>query len=390
MNWIKNTALFLCSILFSLIVLEVGMRFVFPDKLAVQRDHSDPLMPRQSAGALKDPAFGSTATFDSIGLRVNPNNCADAVDRRILIVGDSNIAALFLNDGLDLSAQLAQLLNETGCVIVDSFGVAGYGPDQSLFAATHLLKAQHYDDVIFHIFADNDAGDLLRNNFPLENGRLTNTGYCHPNRSFLDRLVLPQAGQKLYYAATGKILDWHSLRHSLGEDARCLASDVTTVGSQFDQLQARAVNDLKIKQANGAQAYMNDRFDVEFACQSSPVSHQIAMSKMSTVVQGVLDLATEKSFNPMFLLQPSEFDVTANHADLSQDIQTSCPNYAPTNNTDFFVQAIGEKVAMINLYDAFSDCGDCFYTMAEAGGDNHWNAYGIGVAAKELATVLAR
>ena len=68
-------------------------------------------------------------------------------------------------------------------------GVSGFGPDQSYQAVKKLTKLKKYDHVVFHFFADNDLGDLLRNRTFI-GGEFRNMGYCFPQKNILDRFLI--------------------------------------------------------------------------------------------------------------------------------------------------------------------------------------------------------
>lgn len=53
----------------------------------------------------------------------------------VVLVGDSNVAAVFLEDSQIFGFKLTELSMDLGkCVDVDTFGVTEFGPDQALFS----------------------------------------------------------------------------------------------------------------------------------------------------------------------------------------------------------------------------------------------------------------
>ena len=79
------------------------------------------------------------ATFDTAGMRINPNQCEVNDNIRALIVGDFNIAGLFLDDSETIGAKIVDQSSLKGsCIDIDIFGVSGYGPDQSFFAVEKI------------------------------------------------------------------------------------------------------------------------------------------------------------------------------------------------------------------------------------------------------------
>ena len=201
MSWIKNILVISVSLICSLVLLEIGLRLIYPTQVesVSVRDHTDPLMPKHLAGSYIDQRRNIIATFDTAGMRINPNQCEQGETVNVLIVGDSNIAGLFLSDAETLGSQVTQQSLENDlCISVDTFGVSGFGPDQTLFAIADLTENKTYDYVIFHIFADNDLGDLIRNN-NYASDSLTNSGYCYPVKPLLEGFVTFKAIRKVLY-----------------------------------------------------------------------------------------------------------------------------------------------------------------------------------------------
>ena len=391
MRRFKNLLTVLISTILSLLIFEGGLRLIYPDKMPQKktRDHSDSLLPKMAKGIFTSSTFGTSATFDNQGFRESKNNCQTEGTKKILIVGDSNIAALFLNDGEDLASQLSNILNEKECYSVKPFGVPGYGPDQSYFAMEHFTRLDNYRYVIFHIFADNDAGDLIRNNYTIsQDGRLLNSGYCYKKKHWIDHIFTARVFRRAIYSASGYYIDWNPTRNSLDKDNLC-----TTVPTHSDsnigrRLFKRAALDKAIFRENKSQIYMGDRFDIEFACKTDQELINTVEKKLQAIAKNINNIAQERNFEPIVLIQPSEFDVTDNHLDISTFMQRNCENYDRKNLTNLFSQTFEGKMKVINLFDKFDGCKDCYFSNEEAPGDSHWNAVGVKLAAEELSQVI--
>ena len=92
------------------------------------RDHSDPLMPKHKSGSQIFLPRNTVATFDTNGMRINPNQCGEMDTVNALLVGDSNIAGIFLDDSETLGAKITERsLSSDKCISVDTFGVSGFG-----------------------------------------------------------------------------------------------------------------------------------------------------------------------------------------------------------------------------------------------------------------------
>jgi hypothetical protein len=75
MSWIRNLLVMLVILIFSLSMLEISLRVIYPNLVenVASRNHSDPLMPRQLAGTHKHKIRNSIATFNTTGMRINVN-----------------------------------------------------------------------------------------------------------------------------------------------------------------------------------------------------------------------------------------------------------------------------------------------------------------------------
>ena len=382
MSWTKSLLLVITSIVLSLATLEFGLGLIYPGKADFQnvRDHSDPFLPKHGVGTHVNAIRNSVATFDEDGMRLNPNQCASENAIDVLVVGDSNIAGLFLSDSETLGAQITAKALESGqCIKVDSFGVSGFGPDQSLFAIAEFTKDTTYDYVVFHVFADNDLGDLIRNNNFVDDA-LINSGYCFPERPTLERFVTFQAIRKVIYSVGLNINLYGSAVASNPFDNTCISIVHPNEDSFAVGLSIRAQLDWEANRQSQRQIYMGDRYDIEFACNSNAEATQYVTQYFNRIVLDANELAAAREFNLVYLVQPSEDDVTNNH---KERLDKGCDQYSPKNLSQFFVNALG-NLDYINLYDAFLNCNACYFTEKELGGDNHWSPYGVGIAAAEL------
>jgi hypothetical protein len=386
MSWIKNISLIFVSLVVLIATLEFGLRIVFPEKinenLIKTRDHSDPYFPKHTVGPHVNKFRNTTANFLESGFRVNPNTCkvkSEALN--VLLVGDSNIAGFFLDDSETLGAKLTELsMNTQKCVNVETFGVSGFGPDQVLFAIDKFTESRAYDVVIFHIFADNDLGDLIRNNYASYD-KIENNGYCYMEPTPLENSLLYQAVRKAWWIMTDSDMGYHTVS-SVGNKtcAFAITSASAASYSHAQRLLARAEIDLQLNLQGRRQPYMGDRYDIEFACAMPSAAATYATSTLKMVVRKIDKLKKERKFNIVYLIEPSEFDVTDNHPERSAK---ECSNYSPENITKFFTRELPSQQT-INLFENFNGCNECYFTKSELGDDNHWSPRGIERAAIRL------
>ena len=380
MNWIKNMLLVLASLTVSLGAMEVGLRFFFPEKTSVDiRNHTDPYFPSHAAGTYVDLRSNTRATFDHEGFRLNPNKCTSSVNAtRVLVLGDSNIAAHHLSDNETLGAKLTQISSElNNCIDVDSFGVSGFGPDQIFFAMKDLTEVRTYDYVIFNIFADNDAGDLIRNNY-FSNGSLVNDGYCYMKKPLLEQFVTYQALRAGVLLIFGEMIGYgHPIASSDGFEC---AAGINTGIIFHKSMITRAKLDWQLHKEYKRQIYMADRYDIEFSCRLNLEAISYANDAFSQIVKEGKELSEKRGFQIIYLLLPSIEDVTGAPREILGKV---CPNYSPRALTNFFVNNLEDQL-LVNLYHEFYDCSECYFYYKELGDDNHWSPYGINLAANQL------
>jgi hypothetical protein len=152
-----------CYVIFGVALSTVAgeqlLRAVHPDWLTTplyQYDAVSLLVPRPN---MSDRETNNLGAWGS-----DLNSSAETV----LVFGDSNIEALFAKKEEIFPTQLAAAL---GSFQVANFGVRGYGPDQSVLRLEGLLRNHQQElgkvrAVVLQVFADNDLGDLLRNDLP--------------------------------------------------------------------------------------------------------------------------------------------------------------------------------------------------------------------------------
>ena len=399
MKYIKYTLIIFTFFIVTISLYEAGLRLIFPKKsdFYFSRDVSDKYLPKHIT-SISSPTQGKRAekeilsTYDENGFRINKYNCQSSDAKRLLIVGDSNIAAFFIEDGQDLGAILSRDLNgDRDCVRVDTFGVGGFGPDQSLFAIRDLTQRWHYDAVVFHVFADNDLGDIIRNNYPFVNGHLENTGYCYyepdPFESFLVYRAVRKLLRLIHIYTNSQ--PFGRLIHSLGDDEKCAAPILNKHHAEpIDFLLSRAEFDWETYQKGLMQIFIDDRFDIEFACQLNAAATAVVEQRLQSIMQDYLELSRQRHFLPLVLIQPPEFDVTNNHPDMSNYLNTKCEKYDKTLLTRFIENLVPPQITTINLFERFDGCDKCYFSIEEMGDDDHWSPAGIEVAADEIARRL--
>ena len=353
------------------------------------RDHSHPDVPQMNEGTFKHQKLNVHASFDDRGFRINPYKCEEDENlTKVLVVGDSNVAALFLEDQNSLGAQLNRDLNKIiECVVVDSFGVSGFGPHLAYKAIKKITEYDTYDIVLFHIFADNDLGDIIRGN-DFNDNNLKDNGYCYVENHYLNKFVSVKLIRKAIFELTGKYILWEKAISTKKSFDKCILlptfNDQNFALSMFKRFELDKLTFLE----GNRQIYMSGRYDLEFSCSLDTNLEAYAINALKIINRNMLLLSKKFNFNYYFLIQPSEFDVTNNSIDESLSIKNFCPDeYSPSNLTDIFIKSFDNK-HVINLYQSFYQCNKCYFTEAEYIHDNHWSSYGVSVAVQKIINEL--
>ncbi len=384
---------------------ELALRWAFPDKVfyGYRHDYGDPrlIVPNHlwvGYDHRDGPSFQPQANFNPDGTRVVSNPCGGANDvTSVLIAGDSNIQAMFVPDPQSPGQILSDILNRDGaepCFEVSSFGVSGFGPDQTLFAIEDFTARRQFDYVILHVFADNDAGDLMRNNYPRRDGKLVNDGYCYLDATIYDRLVSLKAIRKLVYWITGAWLGERDPRQSLTSSSRtCKRTPVQVfASSRAPFIETRVSRDREIFGTDARQIYTGDRYDLELACGAEDRYTQWQHEQLEIIFETFAGMAGKRDFQPIVLIEPSEKDAAFTSPRLNpKTLKAHCPGYAPENLTRFFEDAITPPTLVdttISLLDDFRACGKCYFDEKEMPSDDHWNPAGMTIAMSRVAEMI--
>ena len=166
----KNLFTLAISILFSLLLLEIGIR-IFAGSLIPVKDHRDDMfwvdsrefgwtIKPNSKGNFSNGLYNGYVVNDRYGIRQNSDEGTYIEGyENIFFIGDSTTASLEVNNDDTASAILENSLRRTGRKVnVLNFGVRGYGTDQSVRKALHFAE-QYKPRQIIYMYVDNDLID---------------------------------------------------------------------------------------------------------------------------------------------------------------------------------------------------------------------------------------
>jgi len=300
---------------------------------------------------------------------------------RIMVYGDSNIQARFSADKDTFVRQLEHILHQRGFagaeVIND--GTVGFGPDQNLIKFSKEADVYHPDMVIFHIFADNDFGDIIRNRlFTLNaSGELEATELpktldsqlqSHAkvsSNSFISTLLVVKAVRKAIRAIT-----------------------VNTSDEYFTNMQRAAAREYAVYKASQPRKFSNfaDHYDIDLAIHPNQESSRTKARLMRAVLNKAKELADSKGIAFMVLIEPSVIDLTKKNSALNYQYLQQFPSYQRNRLTRTVEDiCVSHDIHYINLFDLFlKNHPEKLYFIA----NDHWNDAGQTLAAKETASYI--
>ena len=383
---LKLISINLLVFLIGVLILEFSMRFFFPNKILwsnLQNTYliSESIIPISHFNY----KLNKKINFDINGFRSNAHKCKNKYFNKILLVGDSNVEAKFLKDSDSPVKILTDILNfeSKKCYEVDVFGVSGWGPDQSFFKIKEIMKQKKYHFVILNVFADNDIGDLLRNNYPISKNNIIDNGFCYNKTTFVEELMIFKSLRKLFFKISGKMISFKNIIHSKSNNSICerrpwINNKKMKLSSREYEF-AMAKLDRNIFSLGKKNAFEADRYDIEIACGYKDKFTEWQQNRLGQIFNEFINHSIINGYVPLILIQPSKNDAISTNA---SNLKKFCSNYKNSNIANFILESINlenKKYFFINLFDDFLDCKKCY-------GDNdfHWSDYGVKVAMKKI------
>jgi hypothetical protein len=290
---------------------------------------------------------------------------------RVMVYGDSNIHAEFSPWECTFAARLGTWLTSLASIHVEviNAGVNGYGPDQVALRLEDEIDRWQPDVVIVDIFADNDLGDLLRNNlFRLDDrGRayVTTEGWAG-GPDWLTRT-------RIYRAAA-------RLQRSLNEWLR-----KETAVAHLTRL---TEEDFKSYRNNERAVSHPDHYDIDVSLDPQAESSQLKLSVFNHVVEHISQTVARRHGTRLaFLIQPSSRDISTNLSLNYKRLAELSPQY-DRRNLSSQIEAVlrSHGLTYLNVFDEFAVDGRTpYYFCCD---DDHWNDAGQDKAAKIAARFL--
>lgn len=174
LNGIRLVTLAIAGFLLALGLLEAGIRAFVPQQLIVLAEdvwRPDPLFGyRHHENANTTVNLGErTVRFvtDDLGFRIGAADGDSASDQAILMLGDSFVEGLQVEQEETVGGRIGLQLRERGMrVRVDNAGVSGWTPNHYLLEARRSLNLRSYDLGVVCLYVGNDVVSEAVSSFP--------------------------------------------------------------------------------------------------------------------------------------------------------------------------------------------------------------------------------
>jgi hypothetical protein len=316
----------------------------------------------------------------------------------ILLFGDSNMFARFLPFNETLGEQLEHLFHNNICAV--NFGVPGYGPDQSL--ARMLYDIDFFElrpkVIVFHVFADNDYGDLFRNHLYTADAagdlQRTNRNKVDYKLRWIERLqaqylLIRRLRDLAINAGYYQMPPDEYLPAEEGKPQHPFESSAEA-SHYIDQMERITLGEFENYRKGQYTTWLDDTYDYHIALNPGSEAAHLAERILGAILKAGRKKSEELGACFIVLIQSAEIDIQTtgpvSFVDLNRYSSKNARNYQPRNLTDIAERAaISSGVAYINLLDLYKNSTVSAYESFELDkGDNHWNAAGVRIAAEAL------
>lgn len=390
-RWLRDGLIMLAVAVGLLVLLELGLRlYVGPPAYRYDDEVIVSLEPDASKIFIRSvdggPRFIPWST-NSHGFR-GPE-LSDSPDPRVMVYGDSNVHACFSTQEETFTGQLQRLLRETmgpDAEVINA-GMIGYGPDQNLIRLEAQVDRYAPDAVVFHVFTENDFGDIVRNRlFELDaGGNLVRTG--HP--------ITPDARMPASWWSrpSGELFSNSMISIFASAFAQGLARsrephpELEHDPEGFrDKALRQHEAEFAVYRAGGPRRYsmFSDHYEADIAFAPDRESARTKRALLAAVLARASQVARERALPFLVVIQPTSRDLTTNLPNHHLALQ-GIAGY-DRRRLDAWVVAICKEagVDFINLFDVFEATGrpnDLYLPTP----DPHWNEAGQRVAAQAAA-----
>lgn len=395
-KWARDAFLIVAIALGMLVLLEVGLRmYVGPPGFEYDAELIASLTPNVSKVYVRSvdggPRFIRWQT-NAEGLRGPP--LEPKPQGRVMVLGDSNVQARFSPQDHSFTGQLQRFLRESSGkqVEVINAGVVGFGPDQSLLRLEAQIDRYEPNAIVFHVFTENDFGDIVRNRlFELDaSGNLVRTP--HP--------ITPDARMPTSWWSRppGQLLQNSMIRIFANAFVQGMArSKQPHPPLQHDpaRFRERALRqherEFAVYRARAPRKYsmFSDHYEADIAFAPELESARTKRALLQAVLERASQVTRERGVPFLVVIQPASRDLTTNLVNHYEAL-AGIAGY-DRRRLDRWVAAICEQsgIDFVDLFDVFEATGrpnDMYFPNP----DPHWNEEGERVAAQAVAAKLSQ
>jgi hypothetical protein len=392
------------------VIAELALRLIYPDKVTkLERSQPEEMPYEFNEDYLVSLRSNVTDTLvrddenggDVIHWQTNSDSfrgpdLASDPGYRIIVYGDSNIQARFSSYENSYVYKLGEYLKEGGIkdLEVINAGIVGFGPDQSLIRFEKEADIYKPDLVIFHIFPDNDFGDLIRNRlYELdEQGNLSRTKFAaipdecltaetnHNLTDFLSSLLIVKATRKFL-----RLFE----RRDNRKESRITGKD-TPLKDKVAELEEWTEKEYSVYKKSQPRKFSHceDHYDIDIAMDPDKESSRVKLQLMGAVLRAASSFAKSKDIGFLVVIQPSVIDMTKHNAGLGYEYLQNYREYKSSNLTDAVKYlCVENNIPFVDLADVFlsNNPEDLFFKGPQA----HWNDLGQDIAAQEAALYIS-
>ncbi len=394
LRWLRDGAIMALIAVALIVLLEVGLRlYMGPPAYQFDEERIASLSPSSSKVYLRSVDGGPRfIRWHTNGDGFRGPELQGSPDTRVIVYGDSNVHARFSAQKDTYTGQLDRLLDETtgGDVEVINAGVVGYGPDQNLLRIATDIDRYKPDAIVFHLFTENDFGDIVRNRlFALDpsgalvrtahpvtlDARMPKSAWVRPSGPLLSNLMVNLFAQAFLRGRAREAEPHPELQHD-------------PEGFRENRLRQHR-REFAVYLGDGPRKYsmFSDHYEADIAFEPASESAQTKRALLAAVVEEAARITTAHGVTFLVVIQPT-----------SRDLTTNLPNHHlalegvhgyDRRRLDQWVQEICEaaEVDFVNLFDVFDATGtpnDLYFPTP----DPHWNEAGQLLAAEATAAHL--
>ena len=370
---------------------ELVLRYLFRLGTIVWRVHEDYLhehLPGSRKLFIHHPRNGGDwvrVSINDAGFRGDRLD-VPAMDDRILVYGDSFVAAEFTPLANTFVIQLGDRLSElTGNPYeMINAGVSAYGPDQIAKRMTRDIAELKPRAVVLAVTAANDSGDLIRNKLyalgPRGSIQARRFEISPRLRRNLERQRHTELGWVRLARAVQRAIPQRIEAMRQGRDPR--PRPVVTT------LLERCEADMNDAASPTVSNLFTDQYDADVSFRPRSAAARSKRQLMSAVLGLIGEQVREAGIPLLLVAIPSPIDITEDHFGLVVD-WSDHPDYRRTTLTDAIAEAGRiHEIETVDLYAPFreNDPESLYFSF----GNDHWNSRGQALAAEIVAPRLAK